>query len=361
MLIFLSFWFILLLGGLGVEVETVQLFGIFFGILLLLACWGKKKKIALPPFFILYSIFLFLFLIHSFLLSVNAKKSLEVLSLFLGGGLFWIAFYNLKGGFSRSYGYLIISLGIVFGLLAHFYEFVGLKTIRPWSLYAQTSSYHNHNHLGDLWAPVMVILIFHLFRDVKNLLYWFLISVGMYILIISQSRAALLSLSFGLFYLAIKSGLKEKYKNIFIGIICILVIIFLFFGTQKSVLLSRPYFVQSLFGFFRNPQGVGVGNFEMISKDPKNHILGLSGFSSVTHNIVLELLTGMGIMGLIFVYWLYNVWMRLWKSENKRGMLYRALFLTITINFLFDITYFIPTMYWLWFASLGIAQISEPG
>jgi O-antigen ligase len=343
-------------GGVGIKVEKVQFYGVIVALLILGLIWLQKRKIQLPRFIIPYSLFLILFLLHSLKVSVDTKKSMDIFSLFFGGGLFWVAFYNFKKEFVERFEYLIILLGTTFGFLSYFYEFFGLRKISPWSLYAEASYYYNHNHIGDLWALVLLVAIFYLTRNPKRFIYWFLVPFGVYFLIISQSRAALLSLFVGLYYLAEKSGLLRKYKKVYFAVISILVILFLYFGTQKSILLSRPYFVQALIGFFRNPQGVGVGNFDLISKDIGNHILGLSEFSSVAHNIVLEVLAGMGVLGLVFVYWLYKAIIDVWSMKSNTNIVYRTLFLALTANFLFDSTYFIPTMLWLWFAVLGLSK-----
>jgi uncharacterized membrane protein AbrB (regulator of aidB expression) len=66
------------------------------------------------------------------------------------------------------------------------------------------------------------------------------------------------------------------------------------------------------------------------------------------------MISGMGILGLIFAAWLVYVTWDIIKSP--KNFLYGAIFLVIAVNFMFDTTYYIPTMLWLWFASLGVAQ-----
>ena len=41
---------------------------------------------------------------------------------------------------------------------------------------------------------------------------------------------------------------------------------------------------------------------------------------------------------------------------DKEGLIFRAIFLGLTVNFFFDSTYKIPTMIWIWFLSLGLAR-----
>jgi len=218
---------LLIFGGLGVEEEYIKYLGILVGVLLLVVVWIQKRKILFPKFIIAYSLFLLLFLINTFVVSVDAKKSLEAFSLFLCGGLFWVALYNFKAELANKFAYLIIFLGVIFGFLTHFYELFDLKKISPWGLYAESSAYYNHNHIGDLWALVLLVVIFYLIRTPKKYIYWLLIPLGVYFLIISQSRSALLSLFVGLYYLAENRGLIGKYKKAFLAAVSILAIIFL--------------------------------------------------------------------------------------------------------------------------------------
>lgn len=112
-------------------------------------------------------------------------------------------------------------------------------------------------------------------------------------------------------------------------------------------------------GLYHNPLGVGIGNFGLISTDPENWILGLSHSSIVVHNLVLEMIAGMGVLGVIFTIWFIKVVLKLWQSKDIQNLVYRAAFFALTANFFFHSTYFVPTMLWLWFIFLGISQGGE--
>lgn len=355
---FLSISF-LVLGGLGQKLVGIERAAVLFGVLMLVFAWYRNRKIEFPKSIIIYSIFLLFFLFQSFSLSVDSKKSLEYLVLFLTGGLFWLIFYNVRKEKSIQLDKIIILLGIIFGGLAAHTRYLGLETIKNWSLYTPSSVFRNHNHIGDLWALVFLVIIYHLLKSPKKIILWPLIPLGFYFLLISQSRAALLSLAAGIAYLAINHGWVKKFKRLLLLFTIFMALVFLYFGSQKSVLLSRPYYAQAVLGFIHSPQGVGVGNFGALSSNPENHILGLSGFSYFAHNLILEILTGLGILGFTFVYWLYKVFFDLMKMRNGPGVLYVALFLALFTNFLLDITYTIPTMLWLWFMLLGLAQTPQ--
>ncbi len=61
-------------------------------------------------------------------------------------------------------------------------------------------------------------------------------------------------------------------------------------------------------------------------------------------------------MSIPFIVWLCNVSWKLIKKINDKSILPTAIFFTLLVNFLFDFTYFDPTMLWLWFIALGLAQ-----
>ena len=72
-----------------------------------------------------------------------------------------------------------------------------------------------------------------------------------------------------------------------------------------------------------------------------------------THNLVLEIISGLGIFSTIFIVWLFNVFKTFLHKDSP--IPYEALFLAIFVNFTFDITYIIPTMLWLWFTAFALA------
>ena len=77
--------------------------------------------------------------------------------------------------------------------------------------------------------------------------------------------------------------------------------------------------------------------------------------TAFAHNIVLEVVVGVGVLGVFFVAWLIKV---LLDIVRRGKSLYSALFVALTVNFFFDTTYYIPTMIWLWFIFLGFSQKS---
>jgi hypothetical protein len=345
---------LLFFGGLGMEVVLLQYFGILIGLVFLFLVKLWKGKIKIPPTFHLFLLFLLVFAL-SIIWSQDRKASVEFLFLFIGGGIFWLVFYNLKEKFRNDFFWVVIFLGLAFGGLFAAHKFVGKLEIGPQSLFLPITTAQQHNHLGDFWSLVLVVAAY-LYAKHKNWLAWPLIGLGGYFLVVSMSRTSYVATIVGILYLFAKKGWLNKYKKFFGLLIVSLAALFLYTGTIKSTLLSRPYFVQGLIGFVRNPFGVGVGNFTAISGgSTTNQLLNMRGFSGLTHNIVLEFLVGMGVLGLIFVAWLTQVLESIWKNREQKNLLFQAIFITLSVNFFFDYTYTIPTMLWLWFMSLGLS------
>jgi len=394
---------LMFLGGLGVDkafsvgqtglrVEVLKTGGVLIAALLTGLAFIVKGGLRMPRGAFLYGLFLILFLmtssphlsagfplkedvatafnsspdlksgvflnavINTFGQSRDATRSFEVFMLFLSGGLFWLAFYNLASEFGPRFDKAIIILGLIFGGMFIAKGTFSQSSLGPWSLYLPSSLNYNHNHIGDFWAVVLAIKAYHMLKK-PRWWGWVLIGVGFYFLVVSLSRAAYVAFAAGISYLFYKEGWIKRYKNLFLLMVVAFIVLFLSAGFYKTTLFSRPYFLQGILGIIHNPLGVGVGNFGAISAAPENQFLGIQGgFSSVAHNIVLEVMVGMGIFGIVFIIWLAKAAWGFWEERSSSTLIYQAVFITLFINFLFDYTYFIPTTLWLWFASLGLAQ-----
>jgi len=100
----------------------------------------------------------------------------------------------------------------------------------------------------------------------------------------------------------------------------------------------------------RYPGGVGIGNFKTVSFsfNPET-------FSYSAHDLFLETLAELGWPGMALLVWaIYSVF-KILGEKSEEGLIPRAIFLALTVNFLFDSTYKIPTMIWIWFLSLGLS------
>ena len=343
-------------GGLGLGMASVRLWGLIVpSVLLLWTFIRNKKSFELPRGFSLFLIFLSL-LVANIFWSLNQKSTLEYLILLLGGGAWWLLLFNLGERVREDFANVIIVLGIVFGAsyLLDLFLYSELP-VRAWSLYLSSSAGRNHNHLGDLWAIVVVVLS-HKLLTKPRWWHWALIVLGTFFLTISLSRSSYLALGVGIFYLFNKFQGVKKFRKLYFLLLAVATGLFLYAGLFKSTFFARPYFEQAIWGFKKWPFGVGVGNFGTISTNaqgpwwigPRTGI-----FSSYAHNVVIEMISGMGFLGLVFAVWLIYVLVDALK--NSKETLFTAVFLAITANFMFDTTYYIPTMLWLWFATLGLA------
>ena len=323
--------FILLLGVISI---------LFYKRLIL----DKFKNFQLPPYSFYYLLFLVFFVIN-ISWSKNPDVSLTYLSLFLSGFLFWVVAYNSKDNL-KQFDLLIILLGILYGGLV----LLNLSTgesgpTEELSLIKYAVPARHHHHIGDLWAPVLIISSILFVKSEKK----FLLSIlplGFYFLFLSLSRSAYVALISGSVYILKKMKMKREYRYIFWFFIALSLILFLYAGAQKNTLGAHAgYLLQAITGSLANPLGIGVGNID-------------SGLSS-PHNIILEVIVGMGILGISFIVWLFLILKNFILSKDEKGVLYKACFITITVNFLTDYTYLIPTVLWVWFISLGLAQANS--
>jgi hypothetical protein len=348
--------FLFLWGGLGLYLHEARIAGAVVSGVFLLALLLSGRKIVIPKGFVLFFIFLLLLGVNT-LWSQGKLATLEYLITFTGGGALWLVFYQLADKFKESFPRLILILGVIFGA-SLIINLVSLPQvpIRAWTLYLPATLTRNHNHLGDLWAIVLVLLVYwQLIRP--RWWYWVLAAAGVYFLGVSLSRSAYLALAIGSIFIFYKLKQRKIPPKYFIGLVVLVTGLFLYAAAFKTTLLSRPYFEQVIYGITKWPLGVGVGNFGTISLNPQSPWW--SGprpgiVSSAAHNIVLEMVAGQGVLSFIFVGWLVYVLIDILRKSKQ--VLFSAVFLAITANFMFDTTYYIPTMLWLWFASLGVAQ-----
>ena len=343
---------LLFFGGLGYERNLVIALGGVVSVLLLAFAGLKKEKILLPKGFLAYNVFLIFFAL-SLTWSLDWQKSFVYLTGYATGSLLWLSFFNLKRKTEAYLGKIILILGILFGSFTLAYELWEFAPFGRMGLTLVFPATFNHHHISDFWVVVLVFVIFKVLVKKKYIYSLFFIP-GVYFLIISLSRAAYVSLAVGASLIFYYQGWLEKYKKYALPFFLFVVALFLFAGTQKTTLFSRIYFLQALVGIIKYPLGVGVGNFGSISAEFQSG--SLVGFSFLTHNIVLEVLVGMGIFGLTFVFWLYQVLKSLIEELGSKAVLPASAFLALLTNFLLDSTYFIPTMFWLLFIFLGLAQ-----
>jgi len=278
------------------------------------------------------------------------------LLLFASGGLYWLFFYNLKTNkkFLKIFGWSLIILGILFATT--YLVSVLLNQRLPWAFSLSAPYTDNHHHLGDYWVLPFLFLLTKIMKE-KKPVYLLLILVGISILAFSLSRSSYVSLALGAF-IVFHREISPKIKSALKAVTIFSVAIFLLASLFKTTIYSRIYFLQGLAGIIQHPLGVGLGNFSTVSKELAITFSNQAIFSSLAHNIFLEVLVGMGLLGILFLYWYYKVGTNVLRGVSAKA-LYRGIFFALSANFFFDTTYVIPTMLWLWFVALGLAQKSN--
>lgn len=327
------------LGSVGVFSELFLLLGLANALAALGCKLIQSGELQVPKNIPLYGVFLLILLIHTYFL----KGNFTFFWLFLSGGLLWLQVYNFQPIFKRYFSSTLVILGLLMGTVYFYSLKTPINLPNLVSLFAATTNSIKHSNLGDLWAVVLTV-IFYSFAKKRARFYVPLIILGGYFLTISLSRAALVSLTAGVFYIFHRSKDQKavrKYLHFFLLAVAVL---FVYAGISKTVLLSRPYFLQAIVGFAEYPLGTGLGNFTLVSNS-----------SNYVHNIVLEVFSGMGIFSAVFIIWLYKTTSSILTGKNTNSEA-GAVFLATLTNFCFSTTYIIPAFIWVWFISLALTQ-----
>lgn len=345
---------LLFLGGFG-NFYIIEIAGLTISSILVLTQFYLKKNFKFPKQTSILLIFIACQLI-SLLWSKNIFYSIEYIVLFIGSFGFWIFFYNSDNYYKIYLIKIIPILGILFFIAFFFTEIIKLPSLinlipkNTCTLYSPYTKVHNH--LGDFWAIITLILITYFLKK-RKFIYILGISFGLFILVFSQSRSALMGILISLYLLLINKDFPKEIKKYFDLIIFFLFLIFIIVSSGKGTFLSRPYFIQAIVSLFKNPLGIGMGNFRYISSNIKVFNSTITG-AAKAHNIFFEITSGLGILSLPFIAFTILSFKEVFSKKNYNLPL--LILILLTVNFSFDVTYAIPTMLWLWFAVLGLSQ-----
>ena len=342
-----------LAGGIGPDRDVVVIFGAVLAGFWLLWAYITKRRIVFPRYFGWFCGLVGVATL-SLIWSTDRLITLRYVILTAAGALWWVGAKTLakRQGINQVVRQSILISGVIFTLL-----WIGNTTklipweYRPSSLVAEASTYKNHNHLGDWWMVMLMM-------GGEMQLAWLI--PGLVMLWACRSRSADLGVMAGWGYLVWSGGWWQKRKRMVIGIGIALVVLFIASGLQKVTLGARDYYVQTIAGVtISNPLGVGLGNFDRISVDARTHWWGRDDYSSVVHNLPLEWMSGMGWLAIVGWIWLgFMSWQMGFETTGNRRR-WRAAYWAILINFLFDTTYFLPSLWWLWFVVMGLAEGDE--
>lgn len=344
--------FVMIVGGVGGSDDLILIMGILVGLLGLVVAWLGGEKFVVPRGLVLFGVIVVMGLV-SLLWSENATNTLSFSLLILGFMSWWWWMYTASKKYVKYLPVILIGLGSVFGLIVIYNMlFVEPYPVQPDSLTGYASLYFNHIHIGDLWALALVVLLYARWPK-KKYVRWVLMIIGLMMMAVSRSRSALAALLLGVFVLPPGKALSPRIKR---AVIIMSVGLFLLLGSEKSILQSRPYLVQGVVGILYYPFGVGLGNFAIVSYDERTHLGMFSGYSNQAHSIVMEYMSGLGVLGLLFVFWLLRELINNKPVRTSRRWLAYVLFVVLTVNFLVDTTYMVPTMMWMWGGLLGLSQ-----
>ncbi len=303
----------------------------------------KGIPLKLPADFKTYILFLVILLTHKLLFG----GEIIYFWMFLSGGLFWLCAYNLRATVKKYLTGFLVVLGLLMTGLFIYFRSRGLESLSPDNLFLPILPKLSHNHIGDLWAIILIPAIYGIVRKFNAGLLA-LTAVGLGVIGLSLSRSAVISLGVGTIFLIDK--MKEtmefnlKQRKMLSGVLfgaCFA--LFIYFGLFKPVLSSRPYFWEAITSLADKPLGIGMGNFANVSPE-----------TNVVHNLVLEVVTGLGLFSAIFIYWLYQILIKIFDGTGS-NILFKAIWLALFVNFFFDSTYIIPGMLWIWFVTLSLA------
>lgn len=339
----------IILGGMGIFKATA----IPLSVALCFAFLGIKTlqgySINIAPTFWLHIAFLLALLISS----IFFDGEIIYFWMFLSGGLFWLVIENFFLHLSKYLPPFILVVALIMTATHFLLRLNGIDTLSPDNLFLPIEKQVIHNHLGDLWAIAILPVIYTILRSGGK---WYLFAVsvlGLIMVGLSYSRSAIAVLVLGFWYLISKIQAEKKtikntryLRTVEITILVSIFAVLIYFSTTKSLFFSRPYYIESLISIIKNPLGIGMGNFDMVSRETNN-----------VHNVVLEVINGLGILGVFFIIFLLKAIQALfYKNTNIAAA---TIWIGIFANFLFDSTYVIPGLLWIWYISF--AYLKTPG
>lgn len=304
---------------------------LFLGIKLV---WGTEVRI--PKHFKLYALFTTTLLLHFFIFG----GKIIYFWMFLSGGLYWVSIYNIRTLAEKYFFPFIYFLGLMSLFLFIYFKLIGTTYLSPDNLFLPIKDGLLHNHIGDIWAVILVSVFYKVITKFKTC-YIPLIIIGFIMIVLSFSRSSVITLAVGIAYVLYRLNLRTK-KNIAILAALICSSIFIYFSIYKSTIFARPYFEEAIYSLLKTPLGFGMGNFSNVSTE-----------TNVVHNLVLEVIGGMGVFSSIFIFWLYKVGETIYNNKNI-NIEFSAIFIALFVNFFFDSTYVIPGLFWIWFVALAL-------
>lgn len=316
-------------------------------VVMLVVSWQLAgNKLKLPKDWWIYSLFLLILAI-----SINTNSLIGIDSwlywwLFFNAGLWWVAGFNV-GQLKKDYGMrLLVALAVGYLVVGVYRTWFGGSGGSLLSLAGGKPFPGSHRHIGDIWALIGIVGVDYWLKR-KPIVAGLLIAFSMVVMMMSFSRSAVLAFIIGAVYVF----RRPKRWLLIVGIL-----LFLGVSSFKPTLGVREYYIQAILGLWQYPQGVGMGNFYKISQNPIAKRFGLGEGTQMAHNLVFEILAGMGWWGWVYVVWLALAYRRVFDTKDQGGRLNRALLIGFGVLFMLDYVYLNPTMLWLWSGLLGVNE-----
>ncbi len=352
------------MGGTGYRYMVVQDMGIVAGAMLGLLAWiYNKYQLRLPPYFWLY-MGLAALVGWDVMTRANPFTSPQFFSMVVSGGLFWVAFYTVGRSLVIQRYYLSILLGLgwcFFGLLVLNMGGVLDKYQLYFGMIQPLTA--EHHHLGVYWALLLIPVLSQLFE--KRVYSWQLMvpaGLGIYLMIMSQARSAFLGLIVGMiayYYQELKSAKSLERTAMKLAVVAAgLAIVGI--SVYKPI-RSFYFYTPAVLNLLRQPFGSGMGQFEKVSSYYAYLYESGDFVTSSAHNLLLEMTTGLGWVGIIFGVWMVLSVRVALRAKPKGRDPFLAMYLALAAIFMVDPAYQIPTMYWVWMSTLGISQSREMG
>lgn len=329
---------LIMLGSFGIFREIVLFSGIIIGTILLGIKILIEGKVKIQNSFWIYLVFILVAGIHT----LTTKGDFYYFYIYFSGIVFILLASNFNEVFRNFFSYLLVALGLLMGGMYFVSQFVAFDLPSLSTLFAPPTDVIKHSNVGDLWAIIVVATIFG-YRHGLNLTKLVITVVGIFFIGISFSRSAVLSVATSILYLFYMSKTKTLNKY-FPYILISLSLFFLIFGSFKSILFSRPYFLESIVGLFKYPLGTGIGRFALVSNS-----------TNFAHNILLEMISAMGIFSLPFIAWVVVVYKNL-ISVDQNKIFIKSVQLSILFILMFTPNYIVVGFMWLWFISIGLEE-----
>ncbi len=337
-------------SGLSKYPLLTEIEGIIVGLSLLVTAYIKNKEIVFPKKSGVIFLIIFCLVQIPYLFIFKSHYSTHFLLLFIGGVLFLLASYNLSDYIKKHFHIYFITISSIIGIIYLFSRFI----YDPFNLLKDvdlllTNPKYPHILLGDLSAVTFVLSLYQYMKQ-KKYIYLLTLFLSIFLIAISFSRSALVSIGAGVFYLMYIKGVISRHKKKVVLFFILISIAFILNGLTKSIIFNRIYYIQALYVFITHPLGIGMGNFSTLF----DYGISTSVNSIYTHCLFLEVLIGTGVWGVSFFIWFYktlkNVFIN--KDDNKNIACILAI-VTLLANFTFNSTYTIPIMFWIFFICLG--------